>query len=75
LKIGLIWTLDHLRDLLTSLIHALQVALTRLAAAIVNLGQTMKVGVKLLFHQLGQLFKRGGDRLEKVRDNLLAGMH
>jgi hypothetical protein len=74
LKTGLIWTLDHLRDLLTALIHAGQVALTRLGTAIVNLGQTLKVGAKLLFHQLGQLFKRGGDRLEEVRNHLLAGM-
>ena len=74
LKIGLSWMLDHLRDMLTALLHALQRALTRLAAALISLGQAVKAGTKLLFHELALLFKRSGDRLEKVRDNLLAGM-
>ena len=74
LRIGLIWVLDHLRDLLTALIHALQRALTRLAAVLISCGQAVKAGFKLMFHELAIVFKRSGDRLEKVRDNLLAGM-
>ena len=74
LKFGLIWVLDHLRDLLTALIHGLQRAFARLAAVLISFGQSVRTGIKLLFHELAILFKRGGDRLEKVRDNLLAGM-
>ena len=66
---------SRLRNLLAAFIRTLHQALSRLAIALINLGQAVKAGVKLLFHELGQLLKRGGDRLEWIRDNLLAGMH